>query len=161
MDITQILIGLALLGIFGGFTYSFFSRKKEREDKRQTIENNFKGQEKKITKIVRDYMNINIPVIIVRSPDTKIPHFSGMNWKQIETERIGQSAKAFYTKGRVYVRKYELEDSSKEITNEIYFKLLVHEFNHHFGYMHRPEMTAEDIRLIGEIGSILKEKSLI
>jgi hypothetical protein len=160
--VSQIIISLVLVGIIGVSTFLFFYKKRKREKVRELFENNLVGDELIITRIVKDYMDIQIPVIIVRSPNDEIPHYGNRTWDQIEYLH-GVSAKAFYNPElkHVCVRKWVLSDPKQEISNHIYFKLLVHEFNHHRGYHHGSDMNKEDIRLINEILPLLEKYDLI
>ena len=156
----QIVIGIAVVGIVVAVVASAMKNKKKNKKNRESAENQYNGAELQITKIVRDYMGVNVPVIIVRSPDQKIPHFANKVWDDVEHSH-GKLAKAFYLDGRVYVKKWVRGEPTKEISNEIYFKLLVHEFNHALGLNHGEEMTSADSALIGQIRPLLQNKGLI
>lgn len=160
--VSQIIIGSVLLVLLGVITFVFFYNKRKRQESREVVENNLIGDEIIITRIVKDYMDVQIPVIIVRSPNDEIPHYANRTWDQIEYLH-GVSAKAFYNPElkHVCVRKWVLSDPKQEISNHIYFKLLVHEFNHHRGYHHGSDMTKEDIRLTNDILPLLEDYRLI
>jgi len=156
----QIVIGIAVVGIIVAVIAAAMKNKKKNKKNRESAENQYKGSELHITKVVREYMGVDVPVVIVRSPDQKIPHFANKVWDDVEHSH-GKLAKAFYLDGRVYVKKWVRGEPTKEISNEIYFKLLVHEFNHALGLDHGDRMISADSALINEIRPILVNQGLI
>jgi hypothetical protein len=160
--ITQILIGLFLIGLPVYFLFTFRIKKKEREKERKAAENKFVGNEGAINRIVQNYMQVDVPIIVVRSIVDTVPHYGNKTWSQIE-KQYGVKAKAFYHPKlkHVVIRKFEANNPSANISDETFFKLLVHELNHHHGFNHGSEMTSEDTRLIDEIRPLLEEKNLI
>mgnify|MGYP002760543297 CR=1 FL=1 len=162
--IAGILIAILILGVSAWF----FGRKFKRAQKREEVENQFTERERLIVDEAKERINDREktsftdeepPIVMVRSSNQPIPHYSSKTWDEVEKE-FNMQMEAFWSPEletvfiRTYLPRHPIE---KARPKEDIVNLVVHELHHAAGYSHGENMKKAVKEVQSEILTLINE----